>query len=230
MENDIQAMFSKNMGILTKVDFDRISNSRIAIIGLGGLGSNLANQFVRLGIKNLVLVDFDRYSLTNLNRQLFSNTENLGLLKVDVIKHELLKINPELLIKIYSQKIQDIELDDIDFIIDATDNIESKLYLCELAYKKNIYLLHGACAGWYGQVGFISPGNRLLYELYGNQKLGLESELYNPTFTPVLVASYMVSEFVKMIKKSSNTAIDALILIDLYNNTILVTKKGEHNG
>lgn len=119
------------------------------------------------------------------------------------------------------EEIKNSELEKYDYIIDAVDNIESKIYMVKLAKKLSIPLLHGACGGWYGQVGWILPGCNLLEDIYQNKNHGLEQDLKNPSFTPSLVASIMVSEFVKMIKKSDVITTNELLLIDCYNNVIM---------
>jgi molybdopterin-synthase adenylyltransferase len=222
----IKKQFIENFGVLNEKEFNTIKNAKIAIIGLGGLGGNVANELVRLGAENLNLIDYDRFEETNLNRQLFSNISNIGDYKVDIIKAELLKINPNCIIEVNKSRIQDLDIDILnkyDFIIDAVDNPQTKIFISELGTKLNIPVLHGACAGWYGQVGWILPGSKLIKGIYGNEKQGIEQELKNPSFTPSAVASIMVAEFLKYIKKSDKTVINQVLLIDLLNNTIIKT-------
>ena len=229
----IPLQFEKNLGILKQEEFKILSTKKVVLIGLGGLGGHLANGLARLGINSLYLVDYDKYSITNLNRQLFSNYENLNKFKAEVVEKELRKINPYCLIYYETQRIQKIDYSifkNYDFIIDAVDNIETKLYIEEMGKKLNIPILHGACAGFYGQVAWIANGSNLLHDLYKDNKSGLEDELFNPYFTPSVVASVMLSELVKMIKDPKGTVVNHLILIDLYNNVITKTYKGDTYG
>ncbi|XMB72914.1 ThiF family adenylyltransferase [Mycoplasmatota bacterium WC30] len=226
--DEISKQFSENLGVLTIKEFEVLRDVKILLIGLGGLGGNIANGLVRLGVHHLTIVDFDCFDVTNLNRQLFSNSENLGEYKVNVIEKELLKINSNSSIVSYTSKIQDIpqiKLGDFNYIIDAVDDLKTKVFIEKLGTDLNIPVLHGACAGWYGQVGWIMPGSNLVKNIYGVHDHGIEAELKNPSFTPSAVASIMVSEFLKMIKNSENTIINQFLLIDLYNNSMLKTGK-----
>jgi len=223
--------FRNNLGILTETEIIKLHNTNVMIVGLGGLGGHFCNNIVRLGVSKLTLIDFDKFDESNLNRQLFSNHKNLNQFKVDVLYDELVKIIPDIEITKFINKIEDIDFTnfkDIEFMIDAVDSPKTKVYLANLSAKLNIPLLHGACAGWYGQVGWITPGNMLLHQVYNNDKVLLEAELLNPSFTPSTIASIMTSEFVKYIQKSKETVINQLLLVDLYNNTMM--KTGKNNG
>jgi molybdopterin/thiamine biosynthesis adenylyltransferase len=229
----IPKQFVDNLGVMSKEEYIQIENAKVLIVGLGGLGGNFANNLVRLGVKHLKLVDFDKFEEQNLNRQIFSNTDTIGLFKVKVIKKELQKINSECHIDISTSRIEDINLEmliEYDYIIDAVDNPKIKIYLAELSEKLNIPLLHGACAGWYGQIGWISPGSKLIHELYGNESAGIEKDLKNPSFMPSAVSAIMTSEFLKMIQNSDEVTINELLLVDIFNNTMIKTGKNEEVG
>ncbi len=227
MNNNIPAQFQRNMGIMTKNDYVNITESSVAIIGLGGLGGNIANLLVRLGVRELTLVDFDLFDETNLNRQLFSNHETIGNSKIEVIKKQLVLINPDCAITIFKTRIEELDissLKDINYLIDAVDHPQTKIYISQLGNTLHIPVLHGACAGWYGQVGWILPGCTLIEEMYQHKLPGLEENLHNPSFTPSVIASVMASEFVKMIQHSDQTTINSLLLVDVYNHSIISTK------
>lgn len=223
--------FVNNLGIIDDKEFNKIQSSHVLIVGLGGIGGNFVNNIVRLGIKNITLIDFDKFEISNLNRQLFSNYENIAKYKVNVVRDELLKINPNCNINLLIDKIENVDAEHfkkIDYIVDAVDTPKTKIYISELSNQLNIPLLHGACAGWYGQIGWILPGCNLIAETYKSRISGLEDELLNPSFTPSAIASMMTSEFVKFIIGSNETVINELLLIDLYNNNTI--KTGDKNG
>jgi len=220
--------YKMNMGVLNTQDLLKLQEIEIIIIGLGGLGGNVVNQLVRLGVQRMTLVDFDRFSESNLNRQLFSNMNNIGKYKVDVISKELKKINPNVSIKIVKKRIQDVSNLLGDYMIDCVDNIEAKIYLSKLSNQLEIPLLHGSCGGWYGQVGWISPKCTLIEDLYRNEDKGLEDDMLNPPFVANVVASYMVSEFIKMIKNSSKIVLDNILFIDLLENVLIKLGDNKH--
>lgn len=225
----IPERYIMNMGVLSKEDFNKLQQSDVIIIGVGGLGGYVANQLIRLGVIKMTLVDFDTFSESNLNRQLFSNIENLGKYKADILCNELKKINPLAELNCVKKRIQDINDLKGDYIIDCVDNKETKIYLSKLSNKLNIPLLHGACGGWFGQVGWMSPSCTLLEELYGDEEKGLETELLNPPFIVGTVASFMVSEFVKMIKNDAHIVLNELLIIDLLNDIVVKSGVGKYD-
>lgn len=227
----IEKQFINNLGIMSISEQTTIQSKRVAIVGLGGLGGHVANNLVRLGVGEIHLIDFDTFDESNINRQLFSNHKNLGLYKVDVIKSELKAINPNCNIFSYSNRIETIDdaiFEKIDYLIDAVDTPSVKKYIASLSKRLNKTFLHGACAGWYGQVGWITQNCNLIHQLYESDEKGLEDVLLNPTFTPSIVASMMAAEFVKYILNSNQATVDELLLIDILNNTLM--KTGDKHG
>ena len=217
-----------NMGVLSEADYKKIQSLHIVVVGLGGLGGYFVNHLIRLGVLNMTLIDYDYFSESNLNRQLFSNTQNIGEYKVDVIAKELSLINPKASILSIKRRVQDIDEISGDYLVDCTDNKETKIYLSKLSNKRHMPLLHGACGGWYGQIGWVSPSCNLIEDLYGAEEAGLEKILLNPPFIVNAVASIMASEFVKMIKNDPHIVLDELLLIDLLNN-VTIRSGGQRN-
>jgi len=225
----IPVRYKMNMGVLSKQDLLKLYKLEVIIVGLGGLGGYVANQLVRLGVKHITLVDEDRFNESNLNRQLFSNEKNIGEYKVEIISRELNRIDSDASIKILKKRIQDVDDISGNYLIDCVDNQETKIYLSKLSEQLDIPLLHGACGGWYGQVGWISPKCTLLEDMYGNGEIGLESDLLNPAYVVGVVASYMVSEFTKMIMDSPKLVLDELLMIDILDNSI-IKSGGKNHG
>lgn len=222
-------IYSQNLGILNESQQRQLMATSVLIVGLGGLGGHMANQLCRLGVSTLFLVDYDSFTPSNLNRQLFSSTENIGHAKIDVVQSELLAIRPDLHLHTFKEKIQDIDvtlIQDIDYIVDCTDNLSSKLYITHLGSTLHKPVLHGACAGWYGQLGWILPGCDLLKDLYQDREKGLEEDLKNPTFAPAVVASYMTAEYVKMVIGNHPT-VNRILFLDVLNNTIHASQEEE---
>ena len=106
-----------------------------------------------------------------------------------------------------------------DVIIDALDSISTRLLLESMAEELNTPLIHGAIAGWYGQVSTIFPGDRTLSKLYPDPNMkGLEKELGNPSFTPALVASIEASEAVKVLIGRGSPLRNKLLCLNLLDH------------
>ena len=115
----------------------------ILVIGIGGVGGTALEALARSGFKKFVLIDSDVVDETNLNRQILYTAEDIGKEKVQVAKERLLKIESGLEIKVITAKIgetklEDLNLEKIDFIVDAIDFVEGKLHIYEYAQQNNI--------------------------------------------------------------------------------------------
>jgi tRNA A37 threonylcarbamoyladenosine dehydratase len=123
--------------------------SRIAIMGLGGVGSYAAEALARSGIGNFLLVDFDTIGNSNLNRQLPALQSTVGKLKTEVMRDRILDINPTINVEIYSdffdQESQDKLLINLDFVVDAIDSLGPKAGLLEACYRGEIPVI--CCMG-----------------------------------------------------------------------------------
>lgn len=126
-----QAIFRRTELLLGNDLMERITQKRVIIFGVGGVGSWCAESLVRSGIRNLTIVDSDRVCITNINRQLMATSKTVGQVKVEALRDRLLSINPSAQItalqKIYSQDTaQEFDLDGYDYIIDAIDSLKDK--------------------------------------------------------------------------------------------------------
>lgn len=211
--------FSANRKLFSDQDIAAVQQQNILLVGAGGLGGYVANGLIRFGVKQMTIVDMDKYDVSNLNRQLFSSHDTIGKYKADVLKEACLKIYPKATIKTHLEPIEMLEEtlknDKYDYVIDAVDSISTRLYLEQLTTKLNIPLVHGAIGGWYGQLGIIMPNSSLLSRLYGENKDGLEKTLGSPTFTPAVVGSMMVSEFIKHVINATTMLENNILFIDL---------------
>lgn len=190
--------------MLTPEENIKLKDFKVCVVGCGGLGGYVIEMLGRLGIGHITAVDGDVFEESNLNRQILSDTSSLGKSKANIAKERMALVNPLIKVKPIP-KILTLEngeeiLNGHDVIVDAVDSIETRLLLQDIASKLNIPLVHGAIAGWYGQVTTIFPGDRTLDIIYSRKNAkGLEKELGNPSFTPALVASIQVSEVLKLL-------------------------------
>lgn len=144
--------FSRTELLIGKKGLEKLNNVKIAIFGIGGVGSFAVEGLVRAGIKNFVLIDDDKICLTNLNRQIHATRNTIGKFKVDVMKDRILEINPEAKVETYKEfympdsntKIIDKSL---DYIIDAIDTVTAKIDLVIQAKKMNIPIISSMGSG-----------------------------------------------------------------------------------
>ena len=136
--------------LIGKDNIQKLANSKVIVYGIGGVGSFVVEGLVRAGVENIILVDNDVISPSNLNRQIHATITNIGKLKVDCMKDRILSINPNVNVEIYIP--QDIEegeetlIDNtIDYVVDAVDTITTKLKLIQKAKEKQIPII--SCMG-----------------------------------------------------------------------------------
>ena len=139
------AIFRRNELLLGSETMERIAQKRVIIFGVGGVGSWCAESLVRSGISRLTIVDSDRVSVTNINRQLMATTKTVGQVKVDALKERLLSINPKAEItalqQVFSEETaESFQLDTYDYIIDAIDSLKDKATLILLACQQQAKL------------------------------------------------------------------------------------------
>lgn len=146
MENEF---FSRTEMLIGKENIEKLKNSKVAIFGIGGVGSYVLEGLVRAGIGNLVLVDNDEVSISNINRQIIATHKTVGDPKVEVAKQRTLEINPEINIEIYkeffSSDSREFFDNTFDYVVDAIDTVSSKIELVIRANKYSVPII--SCMG-----------------------------------------------------------------------------------
>lgn len=141
--------FSRTELVVGKDGVEKLNNTKIAIFGLGGVGSFALEGLVRAGIGNLVLIDNDCVELTNLNRQILATHKTIGKPKVEIAKQRILDINPNANVEIHQEffmpEIEGILDDSIDYIVDCIDTVTAKIELVVRAERLNIPII--SCMG-----------------------------------------------------------------------------------
>ena len=138
--------------LIGKEAINKLEDSKIIIYGIGGVGSFAVEGLVRAGVGKLVLVDPDKISESNINRQIHSNVNTIGKSKVEVMKKRILEINPKANVEIYNPKNLDFEeqelIDDsFSYVIDAVDTVKTKINIIERAKEKGIPVISAMGAG-----------------------------------------------------------------------------------
>ena len=145
MENQ----FSRTELIIGKEKIEILKKSKVAIFGIGGVGSYVVEGLARAGIGNFILVDKDEVSVSNINRQIIATHLTVGKDKVEVAKNRILEINPEAKVEIHKEffmpETKGILDESIDYIIDAIDTVTAKIELIVRANNLNIPII--SCMG-----------------------------------------------------------------------------------
>ena len=138
-QREMNNIFERSIGLLGKESFNLIQDKVIAVFGLGGVGGTALEALARTGFKHFIIVDFDKVDASNLNRQILYTAKDIGKNKVNAAKERVLSINPEAEIQAIFAKAQDFDFNQpIDFMVDAIDDVDGKLFILRLAQEKNI--------------------------------------------------------------------------------------------
>ena len=130
----VDARFQRTESLLGSQAMEKLAKTRVAIFGLGGVGGNAFEALVRMGIGEFDLIDFDVFSVTNLNRQLLATSDAIGEKKTEIAKKRALSINPNVNIHVHDllylpEKENDLDFAKFDYVIDAIDTVEGKIGL-----------------------------------------------------------------------------------------------------
>ncbi len=221
----IPQRYLRNLGTLGILGQLKLLKARALIIGAGGLGGTLAHLLARIGLGTLILADGDFFSEDNLNRQTFSSEENLGQKKVRVVASEILKINGAMEVQTFAGFVKENELagliKGVDVAMDALDNMPDRFLLEKVCKKEKVPLVHGAVAGFTGQITTIYPEDSGFKAFYGESpglpEKGIEVELGNLPGIVSAIASLQVQEAVKIITGIGRPLRNRLLFLDSLN-------------
>lgn len=198
--------YRRNLGTIGLAGQSKLLDSCVAVIGAGGLGGYVIEGLARMGLGKIIVIDGDRYAENNLNRQLGCTEAVLGQFKGQVMSRRVAEVNSAVEVVVHTDWL-DAEnaaslVQGASVLVDALDNLPTRLLLQRIAARLNVPLVHGAIAGYTGQVLTIMPGDIGLVGLYGDTPgadKGVEVLLGNPAATPMLIAAWQVSEAVKLV-------------------------------
>ncbi len=130
----------------------KLNQSTVAVFGVGGVGGAVVEMLARAGVGNLILVDFDKFDETNLNRQILSSAEKTGMVKTQVASERIKSINPHINVtthEIFFDETQwDLVFDrKVDFVVDAIDSVPSKCFLIKECIRRKIKIISSMGAG-----------------------------------------------------------------------------------
>jgi molybdopterin/thiamine biosynthesis adenylyltransferase len=180
--------------------------STVGIVGAGGLGGWIIEGLARMGLGRLIIIDGDVFQENNLNRQAFCTERNLGQAKVEAARQRVAEVNAATEVVTHQVRVDEAQMVELlrgsDVLVDALDELPTRLALQRAAQTLSVPLVHGAIAGFVGQVMTILPDDPGLLGLYGQKRppeRGVEVQWGNPAATPMMVAAWQVQEVVKLL-------------------------------
>ncbi len=204
----------------------KIFNSRILIIGVGGLGCPLLTYLVASGVGKLGIVDYDKVELSNLNRQTLFTINDIGKYKVDQAKAKVIKLNPKIKIKTFKKKINlnNIKsiIRDYDIICDGTDNYESRYLINDQSKKDKKVLISAAISRFDGHLyKFNFKEKSPCYRCFMPEKPKEENNCQlDGIFSPVagIIGSLQANEVLKTILSFKSNFEDQVIIYNSIKN------------
>lgn len=203
---------------------EKILNSSMLIVGLGGLGSPVAMYLASAGVGRLILVDHDEVELSNLQRQIVHSIDTVGESKVKSAKARIAQLNPDCDVIIHKTKLTDdnVELlvQEVDIVIDCSDNFASRFALNRACVQSKVPLVSGAAIRMEGQLSVFdarredSPCYRCLYDDNEGEDLRCAT---NGVLAPVVgvVGSIQALEALKLIAECGEPVVGKLMIFDM---------------
>ena len=211
--------------VLKDIDFDgqkMLKNTKMLVVGLGGLGCAAAQYLAVAGVGHLTLLDFDTVDLSNLQRQVLHDDSRLGMPKVESAKLSLQRLNPHIQVDTIHQLLDEQQLHDLvgkfDVVLDCTDNVSTRNKLDTACAAHKIPLISGAAIRMEGQVSVFTyedntPTYHTLSRLFGDTALScVEAGVLAPIVG--LVGSIQALEAIKVRLKIGKNLCGRLLLID----------------
>lgn len=215
--------YTRNIPALSEEQQKALADKKALVIGCGGLGGYVVEELARLGVGHITVTDGDVFSESNLNRQLFSNVNNIGMSKTEEAAKRINDVNQDIELVAVTSFLPVSEIaelvEEADVVVDALDNVADRLTLEELCEAAGVALVHGAVQGWNLQVGLSLPGSKLLHNLYKGVTPGESND--SPEAKTVLCptvaccASLQAAEALKVLIGQESEIANKIFIMDL---------------
>jgi len=224
--NDHELLRYSKQIMLPQIDIEgqqKINDSKILIIGMGGLGSPTALYLAATGVGHIIIADFDQVELSNLQRQIIHSTSDIGDDKVNSAKAKLLELNPNITVTVVNEIMHSDNLasliQDVDIVLDGTDNFESRFEINKACVECHKPLISAAVIRFEGQISVFKgyEVDQPCYQcLYSEQGDGRESCVENGVLAPVagLVGTIQALQAIKVLLGIGEQLCGELLLID----------------
>jgi len=228
--------YIRNADILSTAEQLKLAESRVAVVGAGGLGGQVIVLLARLGVGTLVVVDCDQFDETNLNRQALCVGETLGEPKTRAAVEAVAAINPGVHVMPHQVRLTADVIDGIldcsDVVVDGLDNVPDRLLLQEAAGRLGVPMVHGALAGFEGRIMTVLPGDAGVKQLYGETASGAdpdrpEAVLGVPAVTAALIGTFQAMEVLKILLRRGSLFRNTMAYVDLEQGRLEPFRFGE---
>jgi molybdopterin/thiamine biosynthesis adenylyltransferase len=225
----IPCRYLRNIGTIGLDGQIKLLQSTVAVVGAGGLGGTAIELLARQGIGHLVIIDDDRFTEQNLNRQIMSTEKNLGKYKVTVAAKRVKEINSATNVSTFRERLTGDNaqrlLNGPRVVVDGLDNLSSRLVVERACRQLAIPYVHASIGGFNGQLMTIFPGDVGLSSLYGSSsdtvpEQGIETRIGNPPGTAAMIAALQVQEVVKIVTGVGSPVRNQILFVDAREFTI----------
>jgi molybdopterin/thiamine biosynthesis adenylyltransferase len=210
---------------------EKLKNSEVIIVGMGGLGSVSALYLTAAGIGKLCLCDGDLVQETDLNRQILYTEGSVGRLKVEEARKHLVSLNPHVEIEIIPEFMDSKNAEEImrgkDLIVDGLDNVQSRFLLNQQSVKRKTPYAYGAVQGWEGFVGLFHPPHTACLACFLPQNTQNFEDIPVPGILPGMIGVLQATETLKFLMEVEEVLLGRLLVYDSQNLTfdIVETEK-----
>lgn len=221
-QNVVPIRYIRNIGTVGIEGQLRLLRSTVAVCGAGGLGGTIIELLARQGVGHLIIIDKDSFEENNLNRQILATEGDLRKSKVKVAAARVKKINSAVVVTpinkvIDSKNVQGL-IKDAAVVMDGLDSLKIRRIVVDACVKLKIPFVHGAIAGWCGELMSVFPQDKGLNAVCGisadKNECGMETLTGNPAATPAVIAAWQTQEAIKIITGIGNPIRDRLLFLD----------------
>jgi len=227
-QNIVPIRYMRNIGTIGIEGQLKLLRSTVAVCGAGGLGGTIIELLARQGVGHLIIIDNDKFAENNLNRQIIATESDLGKFKVKVAAARVKKINAAVNVlavnkTINSKNIKKLIID-AGVVLDGLDNLKTRRVVARACDELKIPFVHGAIAGWCGQLLTVFPGDKGLNAICDlsaeENECGMETHTGNPAATPAIIAAWEVQETIKIITGIGTPIRNRLLFLDFAEGTV----------
>lgn len=206
-------LFSRNYGIFTDEEQERLRRSHILIVGCGGIGGTVAHCLARSGVGRFTLIDFDTYEPTNSNRQMACFSHTMGQNKARAVKEQILAINPDAEVTFHEKILTHEEIEKriptVDIVFPAADDLAFSTLVFDAAYRLGKPALFIIPSATHAYISIIRPGKATVHEIVGVPRISsynlLSSFLASPEFKKLAAPYYVKAGWRKEVAEKFKT-------------------------